>query len=478
MLKGLFMHVLAKVVFVLCTYIIHLYLGKNLSAAEYGTIGVVITIITVNYNFLSNGARQSVSKLLASESYDEKSIIKRGSTVQFIVAVILTLINFFGAPFLAKLLNANNMETYIKFSAIMIPFTAGYFLCVGSINGLKKFSVEAIIVTIYPLLRLTIIPYFKYVFEDSAIATVSGFFTAAAVCFLISGLYLMSVLHKAPRKERQVTNKIFFGNMSNFLIFFTCITLILNLDMLFVNALVQEQNQVGYYTGAVNFSKVSYYLLSAVYIVVLPTVSSLYSNKKIEEARKVINTLMSLICLFILPIVSIVGGTTKQMLTSFYRAEYADASVTATVLMISQFLIGLFVVLNMCVSATQSNKFSTILSIIVTGINIILCWLLTQRYMILGAAIASLCSSLFGCILTFIQIVKIYGNIISKETIKLIIFDFILFLVSCVFSKLIEEINLVFLFGFYFVIYILFVGIIIIAKQVNIEEIVKILRRK
>ena len=75
MLKGLFFHLIAKVVFVLSTYGVHLYLGKHLTPEEYGMIGVVISIITVNYNFLSNGTRQAISKLLATNMYNEKNLI-------------------------------------------------------------------------------------------------------------------------------------------------------------------------------------------------------------------------------------------------------------------------------------------------------------------------------------------------------------------------------------------------------------------
>lgn len=82
MLKGLFLHVFAKVVFVLSTYIIHMYLGKTLLPEEYGIIGVVISIISVNYNFLSNGTRQAMSRLLASKQFDEQNLIRRGILCQ------------------------------------------------------------------------------------------------------------------------------------------------------------------------------------------------------------------------------------------------------------------------------------------------------------------------------------------------------------------------------------------------------------
>ena len=53
---------------------------------------------------------------------------------------------------------------------------------------------------------------------------------------------------------------------------------------------VKNQSHVGFYTGAVNFAKVSYYLLSAIYIVVLPVITQYYANKEIAKALETIKT--------------------------------------------------------------------------------------------------------------------------------------------------------------------------------------------
>jgi O-antigen/teichoic acid export membrane protein len=194
MLKGLFLHSAAKVIFVLCTYIIHLYLGKTLSSSEYGVIGVVLSVITLNYNFLSNGARQSVAKNLALKVYDERDLVNKSIITQGIISIILMLLNWALAGTMAQYLNASSMAYYIKVSALMIPFTGFYFIFVGIVNGLKLFVTEAAIVSIYPILRVTVIPYVKFVFSDSALGTVAGFFTAAFICCIIGAFIFIVII--------------------------------------------------------------------------------------------------------------------------------------------------------------------------------------------------------------------------------------------------------------------------------------------
>ena len=474
MLKGLFSHMFAKIVFVLCTYAIHLYLGKKLSAEEYGAIGVIISIITVNYNFLSNGTRQAISKLIAIKKYDERDLIKKGVIVQAAVAMVLTAVNYFAADSFAKILNTSHIVPYIKLSALMIPFTAGYFICIGIINGFRLFLVEATIVTLYPLLRLTIIPYIEYIFESSAQAVVMGFFTASVICCIVSGFFLISYYPKFTHSNLKISIREFVSNIGNFLIFFTCITIILNIDMLFVNALVAEKKYVGYYTGAINFAKVSYYLLSAIYIVLLPTIAKFYSENKIEDARNIIVAFGNAIVLLILPIVNIVGATSKEMLMLFYKPDYSAAAISATILMFSQFFIGIFVVINMCISSTREKKFCSYLSVFIVLCNFLFCYVFVKRASILGASLASLCSGGLGSLIAYVKARGIFGKIIDKSTIFLLIGNVALFFVTYFLKNLMIISNLFLLFIFYIIVYIVFVIIMILTKCVNIKKIIEV----
>lgn len=478
MLKGLFFHLIAKVVFVLSTYGVHLYLGKQLTPEEYGMIGVVISIITVNYNFLSNGTRQAVSKLLATNMYNEKHLVKKSLAFQMIVALVLTAINFFGADLFAQILKAPSMANYIRLTAIMIPFTAIYFLCIGALNGLKLFVIEAIIVTVYPLLRMTVIPYVSFVFDDCVIGTVMGFFTAAFVCCIWGFAMVLSRSKKYIDRESKASNKIFISHVTNFLLFFTCITVILNADMLIVNARVEDQAYVGYYTGAVNFSKVSYYLLSAVYLVILPTITNFYSQGKFEKAKKTIVALNNAIALFILPVATIISATSGTVLGLFYKPDYANAALATSILVMAQFFIGLFVVINMCISATQSKKFSTYLALIITVADLIMCYFFVGMFGITGSALATCICGGVGCVISYIKVFKIYGNPFDISIVKLLISN-IIYSVAIFFAFRFINVKSLFLLIFiYFLLYCFFIFICYITKQVDLKGIINVFTKK
>ena len=471
MLKGLLLHTAAKVVFVVSTYIIHLYLGKTLSPAEYGVIGVVLNIITLNYNFLSNGARQAISKNLAMDKYDEVDLIKKGVCVQIVISIALMLLNWLFSKTMASSLHASNMTYYIKISALMIPFTAIYFTFVGIVNGLKMFVIESTIVTIYPLLRMSVIPYVQFFFSDSALGTVAGFFTAAFVCCLLGTiLYLLKINKKLIKRSYRIQICVFLKNMVSYLGFFTGVTLLLSIDMLFVNAYVINRNEVGYYTAAVNFAKVPYYLLTAFYIVVLPVITTYYIHKEIKKAQKKINVFINAILLTILPIVSIVGASSGNLLASFYSTEYRNADSAALILLIAQFLIGLFVVINMCITATQEKIFSVILVFVTVIIDCILCYFFVNEWGITGTAISSLISSAIGSIIFLYKIQKIYGKIYDWTSLKLLLFNGLYFVLIFNISRVWLIENLLIIISFYAVTYLFFICTMQVLRIVNIKE--------
>jgi O-antigen/teichoic acid export membrane protein len=473
MFSGFALHVVAKIVFVLVSYLMHMYLGKTLTPAEYGLVGVIITVITFNYNFLTNGARQAASKTLAIQKYNEKDIVKKSVIVQFTIALVLTLINYFGADLISAFLQAPELAPYIRLTAFVIPFTAGYFLFVGVLNGLHLFVIEATIVGIYPILRLSIIPYIEFIYSDSASATIMAFVTAAAVSLILCLLYMFRVLPKLDASRPKITNVAYANNVVGFLGFFLGTTAVLNVDMLMVNAFVQEANAVGYYTGATNFAKASYYLLTAVYLVALPTISKKYNDGDIQGSCNTIKRFLELIALGILPVVSIVAPTAGNLMSAFYKPEYRIAELPTAILMLSQFLIGLFVVINVILCSAIKPRFSTIVAWIILAAELLFGYLLIPVFSITGSALASLLCAVVGIIITIPRFLKVFPDIWSMKLTKLIGLNVMIALIMFIISKIWITDNLLLVLVFYAVVYFSFIGLAYVLKITSIKELIK-----
>ena len=248
--------------------------------------------------------------------------------------------------------------------------------------------------------------------------------------------------------------------------------------MLFVNALVVDGNEVGFYTGATNFSKVSYYLLSAIYLVALPVVTSAYSKKDMNTCRDSINRLLMLIMAFILPIVSIAGPICGNLMEVFYTAGYRQASMPTELLMISQFFLGLFVVLNILICSAQSKTFSTKLGIIVVIIDASLCYLLIPQISILGASMASLIANIVGVIFAWKKLHSIFGAVWDKRLSKILFANLITFCLMTLFNFYWSSSNFFVVVAVCVVAYGIFGAILILTKTVPISVIMSIMKKQ
>lgn len=471
--SGILLHVIAKVVFVLVAYGIHMYLGKTLTPAAYGTIGVIMSIISVNYNFLSNGARQAASHLIASQKYNDKQIVKLAYRYQMVIALVLTALNFFGANFIAYVLNAPELAPYIRLTSLVIPFTAGYFISVGICNGMRLFVVEALIVTVYPLMRLSIIPYVRFVFADSASGTVCGFLTAAAVGCVLGGVSVARIYGKLNDSRQNVSDSVFLRQILEFVSFFLCVTIILNMDMLFVNGLVTDADAVGFYTGATNFAKVSYYLLSAIYLIALPVITRRYNSEDYVGCSKIMRNLLYIILIFILPIVSIAAPTAGNLLTVFYTEKYRAAHMAALVLIIAQFVLGMFVIINIFICSTVNKIFSVVVAMGVVICDAVLCLMLIPRISILGAACATLISTIAGVAISYIKLRAHFKKIMDIGLLKVFLGDVGLFVGMLFVNKIWHSDNFFIVVGVCGFTYVLYVVFLDFAKIVSIREIIK-----
>ena len=275
----------------------------------------------------------------------------------------------------------------------------------------------------------------------------------------------------------KISTKLYLSNLNSFMVFFLLITTMLSIDMLFVNAGVKNQDYVGFYTGASNFAKVSYYLLTAIYLVSLPAITSKFSQKDIDGCNDTIRNLFMLILVFILPIVAIVAPTAGNMMSAFYTEEYRIAAGTTAVLMLSQFFIGMVVVFNVFILATKKQLFSVIIALIITIADALLLFLLVNNYSIFGAALATLISALVGAIVSCIRLMKVFKNIWSLQHTKVLVLNLLFTGAAFILSLVWITESFIQLLVVYAALYFLFLGICHFSRIANIKCLVKSLRK-
>lgn len=97
---------------------------------------------------------------------------------------------------------------------------------------------------------------------------------------------------------------------------------------------------------------------------------------------------------------------------------------------------------------------------------------------ILGAAVASFCTGAIGCIISYIKAGNIFGLLFDRSTVRLLIYNVILFILIKLLFTWLNITNLFILLFFYAFVYFVFISLMILTRQLDIKEIISIFSRK
>lgn len=454
-------------------------MGHFLTPELYGIAGSIITIINFDYLFLNNGIRQAISSTIAKANYRTADVIKKGFFYQSVLIFIIFSINYWGAGSLAYLLKDEALTTYIKYAALIIPFMGIYFAALGVFNGFKLFVLESSILVLYPVLKLSAIPFAYFVFQDPILGIETGFVFAGIVVFMISlyFVYTKRSLYLCACDYREIPHIEYIKTCFTFSLLFFIASVMMNADTLILKVIAQDNELVGYYTGAVTFAKLPYYLISAFFIVILPIITEQYENHCYDNVKNQLQELTTIILAFVLPVVIIISAASPDILSAFYSNAYAYASYALSFLVIGIFLMGMVLLFGNILTAFNQRTFINLLSCGIILSFSVLCPLLTVRYSMNGTSscVVIICS--LGLTTEFVYLQKIIGNFCSIKHAVILTLNVLLF----VFIKMLPILNnigLLSLIAILGMIYFGYVMILILLKVIRIKQLIYLLTKK
>lgn len=473
MRRGLMLNLVSNIVFFVAGYVIHFFLGHTMPAASYGIVGTVMTVLDFEYMFLSNGARQSLAKEISMKRYAIGDVIRKTIAFQLILALAFFSLNFFGAPLLAAALNDVSLTRYFQIAAFLVPANSLFVLLLGITDGIQRFTTSATLNTIYPIAKLMVIPLILFVFADDPVAGMEvGYLLALLLCIVLG---CISLFQHRDLLRREGGETIRFRNvatsMLSFSVFFIMASLVLSFDTLAVKSTVEPASMTGYYTGAVNFGKLSYYLMTAFFTMILPLVAKAVGEHDIAGAVRQVKDFLVLIMALILPIPVVISASSGTLLSVFYQPEYSAAAPALSCLSMSSFFMGMTVLLNMVYTNFASNRFSDILSI-ASLVIVIPLFVITAKFGgITAIATCSMTCTAITMLISLVAVMRKTGNIVTRRMMVAIIANVLLFAVTTLLFAWMPTIaNLFVLAAVYAALYFVFVGIMLALRAVTLPR--------
>lgn len=372
-------------------------LARFLGPEQFGLYALgmtIIQIISILALFgMHNGVVRFATPYWLENNIKFKSIILQVLLISLFVSGVIGIGIFYFASTISLYFKNPSLTPVIRLFTISLPLLSGLSVASASTRISKKmqFSVlsEEII---HPTINLILIVLF-YILGWKLFGAITANIISYFVAFVCT-LYFLKLLYpqamSAAIKYQPIMKSIFLFSLPT--TFTGIFTLSINrVDRLFIG-FYRPEAEIGIYQAISQSSVIFIVILTAFNAILTPMIVDLfYKNKltRLEELYK-ISTKWGLY--FSIPAFLVICFAPKDIIYVLYGPEYMSGSISLLILTIAQFInVATGAVGILLIMTGRQNHWFLITSLMLV-LDVILNILLTPRYGMIGAAIATGCA--------------------------------------------------------------------------------------
>lgn len=250
------------------SYVFHIFVARFLGPADYGVFGAAVSLVGLLGIIMSAVATASTkftAKLNENKEYGKMNFFK--SKMQkgvFIFSAIIFLFIVMLSGMIAGYLKISSF--LVMLSGVVFVFSLVLAMNRGFLQGMKKFRVYSINSVFESVLRFIIVALFLFFGLG-----VSGALLSYGVGYIFSFLIIYPFIKVKGKEE-----KIKMNSVLRFMFVVIAINLALQIALNFPTLIIKHYASsefTGYWTAALNISKVTLHLAGAVGLAMFPEVA-------------------------------------------------------------------------------------------------------------------------------------------------------------------------------------------------------------
>ena len=411
--KGFLYLTIANLAFVISGYVVYFGLARIVPVAQFGIYGLIISFVTMITFLFTGGMQQAISKFVAEDEERAELVKRKALKLVFAVSLAVFLGVFFLAETIALLLNDPSLTPFIQVISVVVVTHALYATFLGYFNGMKQFRTQAMARIIHAIMKVVFI--FGLTFLTLSIfGALVGFVLASAAACLVSFLWAR------PRKVKGTFSTKELVKFSMPLVMFVLvINIVLNLDLLALKALSEAGISgvlVGYYAAAVTLSRIPFFVVTALSVVIFPVISASVYMADFGKVRMYIKNANRYALILLAPIVLLISSTSAQLVNIVYPAVYSPAALPLSILIFGLGFFALFNISTAVISGSGKPKVSMIVAVAMLICAIVLNFTLIPIYGMVGAALATTAASFIAMVLSIIYVYIRFSAVMSLKS--------------------------------------------------------------
>lgn len=383
----------SKLMYLACGYGIFVIIGRMLGPSDLGVFGIVFTALNIVFIFLRNGVPQAASTFIGGDPHKARAISQKAIKLNLFFGAFLFGIFFLGSDSIAAdILKDKRLCSSLRLASLSIIPVALYNGFSGTLLGARYYRKEAIGATLTSICR--IIFSFFFILIGCSINGVIVAYALAAV----AGTGFLSLFCKFGKSTYQAPTKSMILFAIPLIMSGGIITLLLNIDSIFVKRITGSDELVGFYFAAASASHALYHIFSAFGVTLLPSIAGSCEKGNTELTRKYANQAIRYSMMLAIPFVSMVCGSSEELMQLLYGSPFVASSKPFACLMLATLFLVLAYNANMCIAAVGKPWVCILFYGLGTAMAASLLSFLVPKYGIIGGGIAMVLAC-FLCLL-------------------------------------------------------------------------------
>ncbi len=321
LIRGIVQETLSKVILAVTGFILNMILARELGPADYGVVGLILSIMFVLELFLTNGLRQAVSKILSSRPVNTRKLWWQSFIIQMVLSLLLVVLGLAVLGRVAVWLGIEEYRNLLYLILIIIPLKGLFFLNLGFLNGQFKYKQHALANSLYSIFRLIVALILLYITHNGVLAVLVG----TLVAFILS-LFFTGIEWTNKEVTEKIPTRYLLDLTWGALLFYLLVNIFFNIDVLLLRGLGSTEETIGFYKSSANIGSLLYFLFISVSQVSFPMIAKFFAQNLWVEMKKVVNTLFLSISYTTALAFEFTSFFADLLIKLFFGAEYLPAA--------------------------------------------------------------------------------------------------------------------------------------------------------
>ena len=405
--------VLSRGCYFVLGYLAVVLLARELGPVAYGVYGVIMAILV----WLEESGRYAIpsatAKLLAEAETGQDDLERSALALNLAIHVLFMLLLWGVAPWLARGLGIERGTSLIRLAALDLPLFGLYTAVQAIHQGHRQFIRLGVSQVVYALTKFAgvlVLMFIGISLELALIINIAS--TVVGLAVLTPRLGIRWSGSWMSRVSPLVAVAVPIG-LYYFPLMLRSSLLLGTLKMVSPDG---EDALIGILMAALNIARVPAFALATVVVVLLPSIARALARDDEGGARQYIHQALRFFGLLFLPGCFVLTVEPEKLMQAMYSEQFAGGGLLLAILVVSEGLYTLQAIMGSILHAAGQMRKTAVVIISILLPSVIVTVLCVHFYGVVGGAISSVVTPLFGISIFGVSIWRRFGTLINLST--------------------------------------------------------------